>query len=43
MYRLAPCITILGKGQGGRGWGWVIKSVKKMCICECVIFSIDTF
>ena len=36
MYRLGPCIAILGGV-------FLIKNTKKMCICEYVIFSIDTF
>ena len=35
MYRLRPCIPILG-------FFVLIKNTKKMCICEYVIFSIDT-
>ena len=35
MYRLAPCIPILRVF-------FFIKSAKRMCICENVIFSIDT-
>ena len=35
MYRLRPCILILG-------FFVLIKNTKKMCICEYVIFSIDT-
>ena len=36
MYRLGPCIPIF------RG-GVLIKSAKRMCMCEYVIFGIDTF
>ena len=36
MYRLGPCIPILGRF-------FIIKNTKKMCICEYFIFSIDTF
>ena len=35
MYRLGICIPIFR--------GFFIKSAKRMCICECVIFSIDFF
>ena len=35
MYRLGPCITILGGGC-------LIKNTKKMSICEYIIFRIDT-
>ena len=35
MYRLGPGIPILR--------GFFIKSAKRMCICEYIIFSIDTF
>ena len=36
MYRLVPCIPIL------RGF-FFMKNAKKMCICEYVIFGVDTF
>ena len=39
MYRLFSRIPIL-RGEGGGG---LIKSAKKMFVCEYVIFSIDTF
>ena len=38
MYRLDPCIPIL-RGGGG----FFIKNAKRICICQYVIFSIDTF
>ena len=34
MYRLGPYIPILG--EAGGGGGGVIKTAKRMCICECV-------
>ena len=36
MYRLVPCIPILR-------WFFFIKNAKKMCMCQYVIFGIDTF
>ena len=36
MYRLVPCIPIL------RGF-FFMKNAKKMCMCEYVIFGVDTF
>ena len=35
MYKLFPCIHIFK--------GFFIKSAKRMCICDYVIFGIDTF
>ena len=41
MYRLGPYIPM--GGGGGGGGGGLIKTAKRMCICECVKNRIGIF